>query len=632
MTDMRMFLRAFVMTLVATSLLHAQGGRGGPPPTRTDSGVRRTPDGPVLDFREQDISVVLYAIAEAANVNINIGPIAPPVRVTYRGSTQMTRESAVEIIKSIAEGNGLLVNETPSLIRITAPPRAPVTPQQPQLNPAQQQQLALMNRVRGLYTVRLKHATASTIAPLLMSLLRGTGSIGTGGRGNVALPGGITLPGNVNQGNQGRGGNAGAGGGGNQGRGGGGGGQQQIVIPGVTNPVQLPGGGRGNAAQQLGQILGGLAGGMTGNLAFSDINIVADDGTNSLIIMATPDDYQAIQPLLQSIDLRPLQVLLEVTIAQVERSSDLNVGLSGVASKTKPTGVGNQTRTDTNAILPGAASARDFIAQIVGSKGAVNYAVAMNALQTRGDVRVLSLPIIIAQNNRQAILNVGSRVPFVSITQSSGLDPTGRVQTVQYLDVGTTLTVTPTINSDGYVNLQVQQTADNATPSLQFDAPIISQRQAQTQVFIRDGQTAVFGGLADNTSSKTTSGIPFLSRIPIIGGVLFGNTQRNQSTTELFLFLTPHIVSSDEDIDRLRESIRNGSEMLKDVPLHRVNPGGDTINIGTRDTTRPPPAGGRGGRGGGRGGDTVSTPRAPAGLRDERAPSQPWVPARERLF
>jgi type II secretory pathway component GspD/PulD (secretin) len=263
-----------------------------------------------------------------------------------------------------------------------------------------------------------------------------------------------------------------------------------------------------------------------------------------------------------------------------------------VVSKTKTTGTGQQavTRTDTNAILPSAASARDFIAQLVGGKGAVNYAVALNALQTRGDVRIHSLPLIVAQNNRQAVLNVGSRVPFIQVSQSTGLDPTGRVETIQYTDVGTTLTVTPTINTDGYVNLAVQQTADNATNDIQFNAPIINTRQAQTQLFIRDGQTAVFGGLADNSTTKSTSGIPFLSRIPIIGGVLFGNSIRTSSTTELFLFLTPHIVSSDEDIDRLRESIRGTSDLLKDMPLFRVNPGGDTIRVGTPpDTGRAVP-------------------------------------------
>ena len=117
-------------------------------------------------------------------------------------------------------------------------------------------------------------------------------------------------------------------------------------------------------------------------------------------------------------------------------------------------------------------------------------------------MRVLSLPVIIAQNNRQAVLNVGSSRPFVQVSQTVPNDPTGRVQTVQYIDVGTVLTITPTINPDGYVNLQVQQTDNSATNEVQFDAPIINKREATTQVFIRDGQTTVIGGLAGQHASQ----------------------------------------------------------------------------------------------------------------------------------
>src|SRR5439155_22235896 len=101
------------------------------------------------------------------------------------------------------------------------------------------------------------------------------------------------------------------------------------------------------------------------------------------------------------------------------------------------------------------ATDRHFILQPTRGKGSVNFSVAINALQSRGDVRVLSLPVIIAENNRQAILNVGSSRPFVQVSQTVPNDPTGRVQTIQYIDVGTVLTITPTINPDGYVNLQV---------------------------------------------------------------------------------------------------------------------------------------------------------------------------------
>jgi type II secretory pathway component GspD/PulD (secretin) len=166
-------------------------------------------------------------------------------------------------------------------------------------------------------------------------------------------------------------------------------------------------------------------------------------------------------------------------------------------------------------------------------------------------------------------------------------DPTGRVQTVQYIDVATTLTITPTINPDGYVNLQVSQTDNSASTQVQFDAPIINKREATTQVFIRDGQTTVIGGLADNQRTHQVSGIPFLSRIPIIGSFLFGQTIHNDDTSELFLFLTPHIISSDEDIDRYREAVRDGSDLLKQVNIGpHIVPGADTLKV-RLDTVKP---------------------------------------------
>jgi general secretion pathway protein D len=209
-------------------------------------------------------------------------------------------------------------------------------------------------------------------------------------------------------------------------------------------------------------------------------------------------------------------------------------------------------------------------------------------------VRVLSLPVIIAENNRQAVLNVGSSRPFVQVSQQSGVGVAGGVvQTVQYIDVGTVLTITPTINRDGYVNLQVQQTANTATNEIQFDAPVINKREATTQVFIRDGQTTVIGGLADNTTTHSESGIPILSRIPGLGW-LFGNKQRNRSTSELFLFLTPHVIFTDTDVDKLREAVKANSELLHTVPIEaRIKPAGDTVmvKLPTKvDTVRKPPA------------------------------------------
>jgi general secretion pathway protein D len=123
---------------------------------------------------------------------------------------------------------------------------------------------------------------------------------------------------------------------------------------------------------------------------------------------------------------------------------------------------------------------------------------------------------------------------------------------VQYRDVGTTLTLLPTINPDGYVNLQVKQEVSSATNEVQFNAPVISTREASTHLFVKDNETVVIGGLADRQIERTRSGIPILSAIPLIGG-LFGGTHDSDIQSELYLFLTPHIVATDEDADRLRQ-------------------------------------------------------------------------------
>jgi len=119
---------------------------------------------------------------------------------------------------------------------------------------------------------------------------------------------------------------------------------------------------------------------------------------------------------------------------------------------------------------------------------------------------------------------------------------------VQYRDVGTKLTIRPTINQDGYVSLLIQQEVNQATSEVEFDAPVISTREAVTQVLVKDGQTIVLGGLRDKQRDVNQSGVPILSRIPIIGG-LFGSASRTSNETELYLFLTPRILKTDADAD-----------------------------------------------------------------------------------
>lgn len=588
---------------------------------RDTSKIRQTPAGWVLDFQQQPLRVVINALAEAGGLNVATANI-PNRNIDLRMGQGLDRAGIIDVLKGIALSNNLQLYESSSLIRVEGP-----TPPPEGLTSAQQraaQQLQAAQNVPQLYTYRLRHASAVQLAPVLMSLFQGIrqSSIsatglptniqfnipGQGGGGVSELlslggDGAITrIMGDVIES---RAAAAGASASGNvviQQRGGaqrGGAQQGGAQQSGVQQAQQ---GGRGNAggggaqqagrgaqqaarsaiAQQLAQQMQSRAGGGGLSSTASDVRIVAEESSNSLLIRASEQDFQLVQQILATVDLRPLQVLIEVTIAEVTRSEDLNVGIAANVERT-PKG---KTAADATATLPANAGARDFVLQLTGGKGTIDFNVALNALATRGDLKVLSMPVIIAQNNREAILNVGSSRPFVQVTQAGGIDPSARVQTIQYIDVGTVLTITPTINPDGYVNLLVSQTANSATNEVQFDAPVISKREATTQVFVRDGQTTVIGGLADNSNSVTKSGVPLLRDIPLLGW-LFRGTQQSKTTSELYLFLTPHVVTSDSDIERLRDAIKDGSELLKNVPINgRIPPKTDTLDV--PPAVRPP--------------------------------------------
>jgi len=135
-----------------------------------------------------------------------------------------------------------------------------------------------------------------------------------------------------------------------------------------------------------------------------------------------------------------------------------------------------------------------------------------------------------------------------AVSRSLPTDTPTRDQVIQYRDVGTKLTVRPTINQDGYVSLLIQQEINQATSEVQFDAPVISTREAVTRVLVKNGQTIVIGGLRDQQKDRTRGGVPILSGLPLIGG-LFGHSERKLTRTELYLFLTPRILKTDADAD-----------------------------------------------------------------------------------
>lgn len=290
-----------------------------------------------------------------------------------------------------------------------------------------------------------------------------------------------------------------------------------------------------------------------------EVTIVPDAATNSLLIRASRGDFDLIRAAVDELDIRPLQVLIEVLIAEVRRDRSFAFGVElGLDTTAIPERVGiTGTMTASNAGL----GLGDFVLRVMNINGR-KLDATLRAATARGDVAIVSRPVLVAANNETAEILVGSQRPFVQVSRSLPTDVPNRDQVIQYKDVGTKLSIHPTISADGYVMLDVSQEVNAATTETSFDAPVISTRSVQTRLLVRDSQTVVLGGLSDHQRDHSRSGVPVLSSLPLIGG-LFGSSSRRSVGTELLLFLTPRVIRSDEDVDRTTTPLLKQAEKIK---------------------------------------------------------------------
>ena len=494
--------RLLAATVCAIVLLSTRAAAQAQQPS---GGARATAQGILVDFQDADIRNVITALAEAAGLNVTFGEL-PQRRVTLRVRQPVPNDSVRALLRAIAEANGVhVVQEAGGLLRFESVQRpveaAPAVP------PRQ------LSTTPQLYVYRLRHARSASLAATLQAIFGGSVTAEPNESNLAPLSQRLREP--------------------------------QVPMMRLDTITR----GRGQSLPTMQVSPARLQ---------SDVQIVPDENTNSLLVRASPADWEVVQQAIQAVDLRPLQVLIEVLIAEVRRSNELNLGVSGSVNQTSnPDRNGSLTDAGTTP------SAGELVLKWVNSHGDVDIKVALSALATRGDVRILSRPVLLAQNNQEARILVGSQRPFVQVFRSLPTDAGVRDQIVQYRDVGTSLTIVPTVNADGYVNLQLTQEVSSATNETQFGAPVISTREAQTFLFVRDGQTTVIGGLVDHQTEHTRSGIPLLVNIPFLGA-LFGTTQETVSNSELFLFLTPHVVTSDDDLDDLRDSIERRLRLLPD--------------------------------------------------------------------
>lgn len=266
-----------------------------------------------------------------------------------------------------------------------------------------------------------------------------------------------------------------------------------------------------------------------------NIRIIADEKNNALVILATSAEYRMIEATLKRLDITPLQVLIEVTIAEVTLDDDLKYGLQWFFE------AGDSSITFSTLSTGAVASAFPGFSYFFNSSDA---RVVLNALTKITDVRVISSPQLMVLDNQSARLQVGDQVPIATQSAVSITDPDAPiVNTIQFRDTGVILEVTPRVNASGLVVLDVFQEVSDviSTTTSAIDSPTIQQRSIQSTVAVQSGDTIALGGLIRDREEDALSGIPILSSIPILGN-LFKTTQKIVRRTELLVLITPRVV------------------------------------------------------------------------------------------
>ncbi len=180
---------------------------------------------------------------------------------------------------------------------------------------------------------------------------------------------------------------------------------------------------------------------------------------------------------------------------------------------------------------------------------------------------VISSPKLVTLNNHEADLQVGDEVPI--ITQSSVSTTTTDspiVNSVQMQSTGVILSVTPRVNKNGLVQLDISQEVSNSVPTTTsgIDSPTIQQRKLSTTVEVKNGDTIALGGLITDSKSSSKSGVPYLSKIPLLGG-LFRDTDNSTTRNELILLITPRVMRDDDEFQNVMDDLRHEFSSLKDV-------------------------------------------------------------------
>ena len=346
-----------------------------------------------------------------------------------------------------------------------------------------------------------------------------------------------------------------------------------------------------------------------GEALVSDVTrIIPDEVTNSVVILATPEDYALIYDTIQKIDIPPRQVMIEGLIVDITLSDNLSYGLSWSVntdvrfSGIKPFTNGvNLTGNAFNNALSETPSTKGFT--FIGRDPSGNVRAVLTALEDSSRAKVVAAPHILVSDNREARIQIGQQVPLATSqtaqitgtsTGTASNTPVYGTTTVQYKDIGIILKVKPQVNDSGLISLELSQEISAISSQTVTVGGLgevaIDKTEATSNLVARDGETIIIGGLIREDNSHGATGLPFLSRIPVLGA-LFGNKSDTVTRKETIILLTPHVIRTQQEAGDVTSSyIRRYKGATKDNEIDRLireRDGKDQLPHGSLKDERP---------------------------------------------
>lgn len=328
----------------------------------------------------------------------------------------------------------------------------------------------------------------------------------------------------------------------------------------------------GLAAPGTGLFTSGIDRGPRAAILGEDVVVVADKATNAIITMAPPEDYETVKELIAKLDVWRPQVLVEALIAEVSLTKTKSLGVEWqFAERVDSSGRQTGVQTGTGPANLDLSTASQFMFGVfkgpisIAGEQFTNLRAVMRAFQRAEDVNILSTPHILTLNNEEAEIVVAQNIPFLksqtgtaeSTTPGTTTPTTAVLQTFEFKDVGIILRITPQISKGKYVRLNIfQEVSDVGAQQVLTTTPTTFKRQAKTVVVVENGQTVVIGGLIQDSQRESTSGVPCLGSVPLLGNLFRTQSVGPHEKRNLLIFITPHIVNTPEDMAEITDQKR----------------------------------------------------------------------------